>query len=156
MSQPLVYVDESQVEAGKLALLKAAIGELAAFAEEHEPGLVSYSVYFNEDCSRMSVVHIHADAASLDNHMDVAGPLFHKFAGLVRLESIDIYGEPSEMALAQLRDKLRLLGTGELTVHVSHAGFLRTTLRDPGGAGFDLSAGHEVKVPRRGNAPPTE
>lgn len=126
MPQPLVYVDEAHVEAGKLPLLKAAIEELATFAEENEPGLVAYSVYFNDDCSRMSVVHIHADAASLDNHIDVAGPLFHKFAGLVNLESIDIYGEPSDTALAQLRDKVDLLGTGELTVHASHAGFLRT------------------------------
>jgi quinol monooxygenase YgiN len=129
MSQPLVYVDESQVEAGKLALLKVAIKELADFAEENEPGLVSYSVYFNETGSRMSVVHIHADAASLDHHMAVAGPLFQKFTDLVRLESIHIYGEPSETTLRQLRDKVRLLGTGHVTVHPPHAGFLRAARR---------------------------
>jgi hypothetical protein len=127
MPQPLVYVDESHVEAGKLGLLKVAIKELADFVEANEPGLVSYSAYFNEDGSRMSVMHIHADAASLDYHLEVAGPLFENFAGLVRLESIRIYGEPSEATLERLRGKLRLLGAGDVTVYAPLAGFLRVS-----------------------------
>jgi len=134
MTQPLVYVDESQVEPGKLALLKDAIKELADFVDANEPELVSYAVYFDEHGARMTVVHIHADAASLDHHMNVAGPLFQGFTGLVRLEKIDIYGEPSEAALEQLRDKVRLLGTGQVTVHAPHAGFLRAARRDLGTA----------------------
>jgi quinol monooxygenase YgiN len=130
MSQPLVYVDESQVEAGKLAPLKAAIKELAEFTEENEPGLVSYSVYFDEHGSQMTVVHIHADSASLDLHMDVARPLFQRFTDFVTLKSIHIYGEPSETALERLRDKMRLLGTGEVKVHAPYAGFLRTAFDD--------------------------
>jgi hypothetical protein len=128
MSQPLVYVDTSEVRAGKLGQLKAAMKELADFIEENEPQLVSYSVYFTEDGSRMKVVHVHADAASLDYHMETAGPLFGEFADLVTLSSIHIYGEPSETALGQLQDKLRLLGAGDVIVHPPHTGFLRAAL----------------------------
>ena len=128
MSQPLVYVDRSEVRVGKLRRLKAAIKELADFVEENEPQLVSYSVYFTEDGSRMTVMHVHADSTSLDYHMDIAGPLFRNFADLVTLSSIHIYGEPSESALGQLRDKLRLLGAGDLIVHAPHAGFVRAAL----------------------------
>ena len=128
MSQPLVYVDTSEVRAGKLGQLKAAIKELADFIEENEPQLVSYGVYFSEDGSRMMVVHVHADAASLDYHMETAGPLFGEFADLVTLSSIHIYGEPSERALGQMQDKLRLLGAGDVIVHAPHTGFLRATL----------------------------
>ena len=103
MPQPLVYVDTSEVRPGKLLELKAAIKELAEFVEENEPGLVSYSVYFVESKNQMSVVHVHADPASLDYHLDVAGPLFRRFADLVTLSSIHIFGEPSETALGQLR-----------------------------------------------------
>ena len=73
----------------------------------------------------MTVIHVHADSASLDHHMEVAGPCFAAFADLVRLSSIDIYGEPSEKALVQLRDKVRLLGSGDVVVHRPHAGFTR-------------------------------
>src|SRR5207247_288196 len=74
MTQPLVYVDRSKVREGALAQLKSAIRELADYVEENEPRLISYSVYFSEDDSEMTVVHVHGDAASLDHHMEVLGP----------------------------------------------------------------------------------
>ena len=123
--QPLVYVDTSEVREGALGQLREAIGALAGFVEENEPQLISYSVYFSEDGRRMTVVHVHADSASLDHHMKVAGPRFAAFADLVRLSSIHIYGEPSEKALGQLRDKVRLLGSGDVIVHHRQAGFAR-------------------------------
>ena len=129
MSQPLVYVDTSEVRPGKLGELKAAIQELAEFVEENEPGLISYSVYFAERGDRMSVVHIHADPASLDYHLDVAGPLFQRFSDLVTLSSIHIYGEPSDTALGRLREKLRILGAGDVIVHQPHVGFVRAVAR---------------------------
>jgi quinol monooxygenase YgiN len=122
---PLVYVDRARVREGALGQLKAAIAELAEYVEQREPRLISYSVYFTEDESEMTVVHVHADAASLDHHMDVLESRLERFSDLVKLSSIDIYGEPSARALAQLRDKIRLLGTGAVTVHSSHAGFSR-------------------------------
>jgi quinol monooxygenase YgiN len=129
MSQPLVYVDTSEVRPGKLGELKAAIQELAEFVEANEPGLISYSVYFAESGDRMNVVHIHADPASLDYHLDVAGPLFQRFSDLVMLSSIHIYGEPSDTALGQLREKLRILGAGDVIVHQPHVGFVRAVAR---------------------------
>ena len=132
MPQPLVYVDTSDVRDGALEELKGAIRDLAAFVEANEPGLISYSVYFSDDEREMSVVHVHADAASLDYHMNVAGPRFARFADLVALRSIQVYGNPSEWALSQLRDKVRLLGAGEVVVHAPHAGFNRAVARERG------------------------
>jgi hypothetical protein len=128
MSQLLAYVDTSDIREGALVRLKAAIGELAQFVEENEPQLISYNIYFSADGSQMTVVHVHADSASLDYHMDVAGPRFGRFADLVTLSSIHIYGEPSDKALGQLRDKARLLGSGDVVVHTPHAGFSRSAL----------------------------
>jgi hypothetical protein len=85
MSRPLVYVDTSEVREGALEELKTAIGELADFVEKNEPQLISYNVYFNDDGSRMTVMHVHPDSASLDYHMDVAGPRFARFADLLTL-----------------------------------------------------------------------
>jgi len=125
MFQPLVYVDTSDVREGALEELKGAIQELAAFVEANEPRLIAYNVYISDDGSEMTVMHVHADSASLDYHMDVAGPRFGSFAQLVTLSSIRIYGEPSERALGQLHDKARLLGSGDVIVQALHAGFSR-------------------------------
>lgn len=80
MSQPLVYIDTSEVHDGALDELKKAIEELVAFIEANEPQILAYHVYLNESGSQMTVMHVHADPASFDHHMDVAGPVFRKFA----------------------------------------------------------------------------
>jgi hypothetical protein len=126
MAEPLIYVDVAEVRAGVLADLKEGIAELAEFIEQNEPQLLSYNVYFSDDGTRMSVVHVHADPASLDRHLEIAGPRFARFVDLVTLRSIHIYGRPSENALRQLRDKLQLLGSGDVVVCPPHVGFVRS------------------------------
>ena len=125
MSQPLVYVDTSEVREGALERLKDAIRGLVAFIDANEPQIIAYNVYLSEDGSEMTVIHLHADAASLEYHMEVAGPAFQKFADLITLSSIRIYGEPSEKTLSKLHDKAQLLGSGSVIVHDLHAGFSR-------------------------------
>jgi quinol monooxygenase YgiN len=128
--QPLVYVDRSDVRPGALEALKDAIEELAELIEASEPQLVAYNAYFSDDGTRMTVIHIHADAASLDRHLEIGGPAFGKFAELLSLSSIDVYGEPSDKAMRQLQDKARLLGRGDVVVHRPAAGFSRLRVLD--------------------------
>jgi quinol monooxygenase YgiN len=126
MSKALVYVDTSEVREGALEELKGAIEELAEFIEANVPQILAYNVYLSDDGSRMTVVHVHADAASLDQHMDVAGPAFRRFADLLTLSSIRVYGEPSEKAVRQLHEKARQLGCEDvMIVPGAHAGFSR-------------------------------
>ena len=121
----IVYVDISEVREGALDELKAGLKNLVDFIEAKEPRLIAYNVYFSADGSRMTVVNVHPDSASLEYHMEVAGTAFRQFVGLVRLSSIHIYGEPSEKALMQAHEKARLLGGGTVEVEVLHAGFTR-------------------------------
>jgi quinol monooxygenase YgiN len=125
MPGPIVYIDTSEIQEGKLEELKTAIKELLNFIEANEPRLIAYNVYFNEDGTRMTVVHVHPDSASLEHHMDVAGPAFSKFVQFVKLLTIDVYGELNDPLLAQVRQKAQMLGGGTVLVHELHAGFAR-------------------------------
>lgn len=129
MSEPILYIDTSEIRAGKLAELKAAMNELVGFIEANEPRLIAYNVYLDEDGSRMTVVHVHHDSASLEFHMKVAGPAFPKFAQFIRLLTIDVYGKLSDDLLEQMRKKARMLGNGSVRVHELHAGFARFAVR---------------------------
>ena len=129
MSDEIVYVDTSDVREGALEELKAAMKELVSFVEANEPRLIAYNVYFSDDGTRMTVVHVHPDSASLEYHMEVAGPAFRRFVELVTLSSIHIYGEPSEKLLKQAREKARLLGRGDVVADALHAGFSRFAVR---------------------------
>jgi hypothetical protein len=125
MSEAIVYIDHSEVRQGKLDELKAALKGLAGFVEENEPQILAYQVYFNEDETQVHVLHVHHDAASLAFHMEVGGPAFAPFVGLVNLVSIDIYGSVSDDLMGRLRQKAQLLGEGTVRVHDLHAGFAR-------------------------------
>jgi quinol monooxygenase YgiN len=130
MSDAIVYVDRSEVREGALEELKAAVKELVDFIEANEPWLLAYNVYFSDDGTRMSVVHVHLDSASLERHMEVAGPVFRQFVELVTLSSIHIYGEPSATLLKQVDEKARLLGRDVVVVvDALHAGFTRFAAR---------------------------
>jgi len=121
----ILYFDTSDVRDGALDQLKGAIKGLVEFVEANEPRLIAYNVYFSDDGARMTVVSVHPDSASLEYHMEVAGPLFGQFVELVTLASIHIYGEPSEKVLQQSHKKARLLGRGIVVVESLHAGFTR-------------------------------
>jgi hypothetical protein len=122
---PIVFVDTSEILEGKLEDLRRAVAELADFVEANEADAISYQVFFTDDGRRMTVLQIHPDSASMERHMEVAGPVFAKFADLLVLRTIDVYGSPSEKVLEQLRRKADLLGTATVSVHAREAGFAR-------------------------------
>jgi len=125
MSKPIVVIDTSVVLEGKLPELVTAIQELAAFVESNEPRPISYNVYLNENRRLMTVVQVHPDSASMEFHMNVAGPAFAAFEELIKLSTMDVFGKPSDHLLEQIQQKVRMLGHATVSVHDLHAGFDR-------------------------------
>ena len=125
LSEPIIYVDQSEIRDGKLQALKTAMNELVEFVKTNEPQLIAYNVYFSEDRTQMTVLHVHSDVASLALHMKVVGQMLPRFAEFVRLVTIDIYGKPTDDLVEQLKGKAKLLGSGVVQVHDLHAGLAR-------------------------------
>jgi quinol monooxygenase YgiN len=121
----IVYVDRSAVRPGKADALIAALAELAALVDAREDQIVAYQVHLDPSRQTVNVIHIHADAESLDRHLAVAGPEFPKFADLVELQAIDVYGTPSDAAIAGLQRKAEMLGGARVLIHPTAAGFAR-------------------------------
>ena len=123
-SEPIVYIDHSDVREGSLEELKAGVRRLVDFIDAREPQLISYGFYIDEAASKMTVVAVHPDSASLELHLDLGSAEFRKLAHLLTLRSIECYGRPSEMALEQLRKKAATLGEGGTVVSIGRfAGF---------------------------------
>jgi hypothetical protein len=125
MTQPIVYVDTSEVRDGRLEELKAAMDDLTEFVKTNEPRLLAYHVYFSDDGTRMTVMHINPDSSSLEFHMNVAGPKFPQIGEFINMLAIDVYGQPDEALIGRLRQKAKMLGSGSVRVHELHAGFAR-------------------------------
>ena len=125
MSEPVISIDTSLIRDGRLDELKEAVTELVEFVRSNEPRPIAYEIYFDEAGSRMTVVQIHPDSASMEYHMTIAGPAFAGFAELITLSTLDVYGNPSEELLELLRRKVQMLGDATVIVHDLQAGFAR-------------------------------
>jgi hypothetical protein len=55
--------------------------------------------------------------------MDVGKEEFRKFANLLDLLKIEVYGEISDSVYDQLQQKVEMLGKGTVVVHDFNAGF---------------------------------
>lgn len=125
MSDTVIVIDTSEIRPGKLDEVQRAVRDLARFVGENEPRTMAYNVYFDDAGTRMTVVQVHPDSVSMEYHMRVAGPAFRQFSGMLRLLTLDVYGDPSDDLLALLRSKAAMLGADALAVHRRHAGFTR-------------------------------
>lgn len=126
---PIVYIDRSEIRVGRLGELEQAIDTLVDHIAANEPRLLGYDVFFSEDRSTMTVIHSHPDSASLEHHLRVVAPLLAPFNHLIRLRAIDVYGNPSQEVLEQLRHKATLLGGATVRFHEHRAGAITRDAR---------------------------
>jgi hypothetical protein len=123
-SEPIVYIDHSNIREGSLEELRAGVRRLVDFIDAREPQLITYGFYIDEDAARMTVIAVHPDSASLELHMDIGSNEFAKLAHLLTLTAIECYGRLSERAIGQLRHKAATMGDGGTVVSIGRfAGF---------------------------------
>ena len=123
-SEPIVYIDHSDIREGSLEELRAGVRRLVDFIGARESQLITYGFYIDEDAAKMTVVAVHPDSASLELHMEIGSKEFAKLAHLLTLTAIECYGRPSERALGQLRHKAATMGDGGTVVSIGRfAGF---------------------------------
>jgi hypothetical protein len=125
VTQPILYIDVSDICEGKLEELEMGMRHLTQFVEANMPRLISYAFFLDQDRTTMTVVAVHPDSASLEFHLDHGNEEFRKFADLVRLSRIEVYGRVGSGVLDRLHRKARMLGEEAVVVHEFYAGFAR-------------------------------
>jgi hypothetical protein len=123
-SDPILYIDRSDIRRDSLDELKRGVQQLVDFIDAREPRLLAYGFYIDDEAATMTVVALHPDSSSLELHLDIGGAEFRKLAPLLTLTAIECYGRPSPRALDQLRRKATALGNGATVVTLGrYAGF---------------------------------
>jgi quinol monooxygenase YgiN len=125
MSEPLVVIDRSRIREGKLEDLKTAVKDLAEIVAANGARPIAYDVYFDPGGTRMTVLQVHPDSASMEEHRRIAAA-FPGFADMLVLESMEVFGTPSPSLYDLLGQKIELLGDATIVVHHRHAGFVRS------------------------------
>jgi len=126
VSGPFIFIATNRLKPGKLDAEKARVPVLVEFIEAHEPRLLAFNEYANDEGTEVAVVQVHPDAASMAFHMEVVA----ERAASAYAETIDattgiqVFGTPSEAILGMLD---RQAGAGvPLSVKPLHlGGFVR-------------------------------
>ena len=63
---------------GFLDELKAGVHRLVDFIDAHEPQLLTYGFYIDDEAARMTVVAVHPDSASLEFHLAIGAAEFSR------------------------------------------------------------------------------
>lgn len=125
MSSPIIYIDKSEIREGKFEQINRSIKDLSEFVKENVPQLIYYGFFINEELTQMTVVAVHPNSESIEYHLDVGKKEFRKFADLLDLLKIEVYGKVSDPVYKRLRQKAQMLGNATVTVHDFNAGFYR-------------------------------
>jgi len=127
MPGPFIFIATNRLTDGAFGAEQQRVPELVRFVEAHEPQLIAFHEYVNEDHSQVSVVQIHPDAASMEFHMQaVADHARQAYAQtLAATTGIQVFGTPTGNILRMLRQQA---GSGvPLSIRPLHlGGFTRT------------------------------
>jgi len=122
MSGPFIFIATNRLKPGMLDAETARVPGLVDFVHEHEPRVIAFNEYVNEEGTEVAVVQIHPDSASMEFHMGViadrAAAAYAK--SVEKTMSIQVFGAPSDAVVELLQ---RQAGAGvPLSVRPYHLG----------------------------------
>jgi hypothetical protein len=130
MPGPFIFIATNRLKPGKLEAERLRVPGLVDFIEAHEPRLIAFNEYVNEEGTEVGVVQVHPDADSFAFHM---GAVRERAARayeetLDGTTSIQVFGTPTDTILDMLK---WAAGEGvQYTVKPHHlGGFTRSKAR---------------------------
>ena len=127
MPGPFIFIATNRLKPGKLEAERLRVPGLVDFIEAHEPRLIAFNEYANEEGTEVGVVQVHPDTGSFEFHM---GAVRERAARayeetLDGTTSIQVFGTPTDAILEMLRQSA---GSGvRIQIKPHHlGGFVRT------------------------------
>ena len=122
--EPIVFISHSRLQPGKRELARAALAHRMPEIAADKPRTSAMLAYVDDDDTEVTIVHVFADAASFDAHLEGAAERSAEAAEFMQTIRFEILGQPSEAASAMFRGAAAQ-GAGLDLVPDYVAGFLR-------------------------------
>jgi hypothetical protein len=105
MSGPLIFIATNRLREGAFDAERARVPGFVDFIERNEPRLIAFNEYVDEERSEVTIVQVHPDARSMENHLGVvrerATEAFEET--LVGTTRVEVLGTPSDEMMRSLR-----------------------------------------------------
>lgn len=129
MAEPFIHVGTYMIQRGKTEEARKRIAELVDFVETNEPRMIAFNVYFDEEGSKLTVVQVHPDSASMEFHLQVNAKHFTTaFDYLESMMNDQYYGVMSETLAGEIA-KWDDPNVAVTRMPVHEGGFTRTNIR---------------------------
>jgi hypothetical protein len=102
---------------------KVAVRGMADFVHANVPRIIAFDMFVNDDKTEGTVVQVHPDSASLEQHLDAAAERIAQGTQMVEVVRIDLVGAPSQRVVQRLLDEAA--GRWPVTVRPHYLGFTR-------------------------------
>ena len=104
MSGPFIYIGTNTIKQGKVEEARKMLTEIAELVATHEPRVIAFNFYLDEDNREAVCVQVHPDAASMDTHMQVISEhLKTAYDVLEATTSEQLYGPGGERMVDEFR-----------------------------------------------------
>ena len=102
MSEPIVFISHFKVKEGKLDELKQLSQKVTEHIKADKPGTFTLLQYTNEEGTKLSIIHTFPGADAFDKHTEGVGERASKAFEFIVPTRREIYGLPSDQAMAVL------------------------------------------------------
>jgi quinol monooxygenase YgiN len=129
MTAPFIVVFTYTIKPGTLDEARKRLAELVDFVETNEPRMIGFHCYLDEEGTKLTIVQVHPDSASMEFHMQINAKHFATaFDYLDQQVSEQYYGPMSEALVAEL-SKWDEPGREMTRMPVHEGGFTRSSVR---------------------------
>jgi len=123
MSAPVALISHLRVK--DLAAYERMAPEVVRHLEAEKPQTAAFLHYLDRHASRLTIVHLFADAEAMDRHLEGAETRAEQAGQVMAPEAWETYGPASDQAQATMRRQAESAGV-PLTAHTEYiAGFVR-------------------------------
>lgn len=107
MPEPIVYISRWHIKEGRFADWEAMVRQATGRLEEAKPRTLSFLIYVGDDRRDLTIIHVFADAASFDAHLEGSGQRAQAAYELIEPVAFEMYGTPSDAAWESFQDILQ-------------------------------------------------
>lgn len=125
-SERVVLIGTFRIPQDRVDEWKVAVRGMADFVHANVPRVVAFDMFVNEDGTEGTVIQVHPDSASLEQHLEAAAERIAAGTQMVEVLRIDLFGSPSKRVMKRLQDEAA--DRWPVTVRPHYLGFTR-----PGG-----------------------
>jgi quinol monooxygenase YgiN len=132
MVEPVAFISHFRIKEGKAAALRTMFRDAARALEAEKPRTLVFLSFLDETASRVTILHVFADADAMDAHFVGAEQRAGRAYEVLSPEGWDFYGKPSDAVVRAMRQTADEAGVPLSFYPEFVTGFLRATSARPG------------------------